>query len=150
PATAAVVRAALQLADGVDILVAGSNCRAVAEAAARLEGVSGVLLADHACYEQQLAEAVAPLVVGRAGDYTTLLAAAGTAGKNLMPRVAALLDVAQVSEITAVVDATTFVRPVYAGAALATVQVSDAKRVVTVRSSAFEAVASGDNAGAIA
>lgn len=149
PATAAVVRAALKLADSVDILVAGHNCRAVAEAAARLEGVSAVLLADHACYEQQLAEAVTPLVVGRAADYTTLLAAAGTAGKNLMPRVAALLDVAQVSEITAVVDATTFVRPIYAGAALATVQVSDAKRVVTVRSSAFEAVASGDNAAAI-
>lgn len=149
PATASVVQAARQLADSVDILVAGKDCRAVAEAAATLDGVSAVLLADHASYEQQQAEALAPLVQARAAGYGALLAAASTTGKNLMPRVAALLDVAQVSEITAVVDASTFVRPVYAGAALATVQVHDALKVLTVRSSAFEAVAAGSGSAPI-
>src|SRR5271165_763824 len=121
----------------VDILVAGKDCRAVAEAAAKIAGARKVLLADDAAYEHGLAENVAPLVVELAENYFHLLATATTSGKNLMPRVAALLDVMQVSDISAVVSPDTFVRPIYAGNALATVQSNDPIKVITVRGTAF-------------
>lgn len=142
-ATAALVAAALQLTDHVEVLVAGSGCSAVAAAAASIKGVNKVLLADKPCFEHQLAEAMSDLIVPLASAYGAVLAAASTTGKNFMPRVAALLDVAQISEIVAVVDKETFVRPVYAGNALATVKSADSIKVLTVRSSAFDAADSG-------
>src|ERR1700719_3776433 len=148
PATLTAVAAASEIAAGeVDILVAGKDCRAVAEAAAKIAGVRKVLLADDAACEHGLAENVAPLVVKLAEHYSHLLATATTSGKNLMPRVAALLDVMQVSDISAVVSPDTFVRPIYAGNALATVQSKDAIKVITVRGTAFApAAAEGGNA----
>jgi electron transfer flavoprotein alpha subunit len=122
----------------VTVLVAGSNCQAVADAAAKVNGVAKVLLIDAAVYEHPLAEALAPLLVKLAGDYTVLMSAATTTGKNVMPRVAALLDVQQISDITAVIDADTFKRPIYAGNAIATVKSTDATKVITVRTTAFE------------
>ncbi len=128
----------------VDLLIAGSNCQAVAEQAKALPGVTRVLVADGESLTHQLPEDVTPLLVAQAkeGGYSHLLAAATTTGKNLMPRVAALLDVAQISDITEVVSEDTFVRPIYAGNALATVQSSDAIKVITVRTTAFDAIAS--------
>ena len=117
--------------------MAGKDCRAVAEAAAKIAGARKVLLADDAAYEHGLAENVAPLVVKLARNYSHLLAPATTSGKNLMPRVAALLDVMQISDISAVVSPDTFVRPIYAGNALATVQSKDPVKVITVRGTAF-------------
>src|SRR6202030_4470153 len=141
PATLNAVAAASEIATGeVDILVAGKDCRAVAEAAAKIAGVRKVLLADDAACEHGLAENVAPLVVKLAENYSHLLAPATTSGKNLMPRVAALLDVMQISDISAVVSPDTFVRPIYAGNALATVQSKDAIKVITVRGTAFPPV----------
>ena len=140
PATQNTVTAAAQLGE-VTVLVFGAGCSGVADAAAKVAGVSKVLLADDASYEHSLAETAAPLIVGLAGDYTHLLAPATTFGKNVMPRVAALLDVAQISDISGVEGADTFIRPVYAGNALATVQSSDEKKVITVRTTAFEAAA---------
>ena len=123
PATLNAVAAAKEIAGGdVDVLLAGHDCRAVAEAAAAVAGVRKVLLAEDAVYDHGLAENVAPLLVNLAADYSHLLARATTAGKNLMPRVAALLDVMQISDISAVVSPDTFVRPIYAGNALQTVQ----------------------------
>ncbi|WP_337997642.1 FAD-binding protein [Oleispirillum naphthae] len=148
PATLAAAEAARQLGGGVDILVAGARCAAVAEAAAAIPGVETVLLADDAVFEQALAEPLADLIAGLAGGYDALLAAATAAGKNVMPRVAALLDVQQVSDIVAVVSPDTFVRPIYAGNALATVRSADAKKVITVRTTAFEAAA-GSGAAAV-
>jgi electron transfer flavoprotein alpha subunit len=142
-ATAALVTAALKTADEVDVLVAGANCAAVAASAAAIAGVSKVLLADNASYAQQLAEPMAALVVSLAGAYGAVIAAASTTGKNFLPRVAAKLDVAQVSEVTAIVDRSTFVRPIYAGNALATVQSADAIKVLTVRASSFEPAGAG-------
>lgn len=136
-ATRAVVTAALQTADQVDVLVAGSGCAAVADAAAQIDGVSSVRFADHASLQQPLAETLAALVLKVASEYDVILAAATTTGKNFLPRVAALLDVAQISEITAVVDRSTFKRPIYAGSAIATVRSVDAIKVITVRTSAF-------------
>jgi len=133
--------AAGQLGD-VTVLVAGSNCRAVADAAAAAEGVSKVLLVDAEIYGHALAENMATLIVGLSGDYTHLVAAATASGKNVLPRVAALLDVAQISDITEIETPDTFVRPIYAGNAMATVQSSDSIKVITVRGTAFEAVAS--------
>jgi electron transfer flavoprotein alpha subunit len=121
----------------VDMLVAGRDCRAAAEMAAQAAGVRKVLLADDAAYDHGLAENLAPLIVRLAGEYNHLLAPATTAGKNLMPRVAALLDVMQVSDISEVVSSNTFVRPIYAGNALQTVQSNDPIKVVTVRGTAF-------------
>lgn len=147
PATLSTVTAALAIGQDVTILVAGADCAAVASAAAAVEGVSKVLVADNAAYGHQLPEAVAPLVAEVAAAYSHVLAAATTMGKNLMPRVAGLLDVAQISDIVAVKSADTFVRPIYAGNALATVQSSDAIKVITVRSTAFEeSAASGNSA----
>ncbi|MES2606032.1 MAG: FAD-binding protein, partial [Pseudomonadota bacterium] len=139
PATSHLVSAALQLGTDISVLVAGQGCAAVAASAGRLAGVSRVLLADNAAYAHQLAEAVAPLVVTLAQDCGAVLAAASTNGKNLLPRVAAELDVAQLSEIIAIKDGSTFVRPIYAGNVLATVQSSDPIKVATVRTSSFAA-----------
>ena len=140
PATLNAVTAAAQLGD-VAVLVAGSGCGAVAEAAAKVAGVAKVLVADAPAYAHPLAESLAPLVVGLAADYSHLLAPATTNGKNLMPRVAALLDVAMLSDISAVENETTFVRPIYAGNAMATVESSDAIKVITVRGTGFDAAA---------
>jgi len=134
------VTAAKELGD-VTILVAGSGCQAVAETAANVEGVDKVLMADSGVYEHPLAENLAPLLVKLATDYTVLMAAATTTGKNVMPRIAALLDVQQISDITAVIDADTFKRPIYAGNAIATVKSADATKVITVRTTAFDAAA---------
>ena len=130
---------AAQALGEVTILVAGSGCQAVADAAAKVAGVAKVLVVDDGQYEHALAETLAPLLVGLAGDYAVLMAAATTTGKNVMPRVAALLDVQQISDITAVIDADTFKRPIYAGNAIATVKSADAKKVITVRTTAFDA-----------
>lgn len=139
-ATLNAVAAAQQLGDDIDILVVGSGCQAAADAAAAVPGVASVVLADNAAYENQLAENVSLAVADVAAGYDAVLSAATANGKNVMPRVAALLDVAQISDITAVVDANTFERPIYAGNVIATVKSSDAKKVITVRTTAFDAV----------
>ena len=138
PATLNTVAAAAQLGD-VDILVAGENCNAVANTAAKIAGVGRVLKADASALKTGLAENVAPLIVQLSSGYSHILAPATTNGKNIMPRVAALLDVAQISEITSVVSADTFVRPIYAGNAMATVQSADAIKIITVRTTGFDA-----------
>ncbi len=148
PATLNTVTAAGQLGD-VAVLVAGDGCRAVAEAAAKVAGVSKVLVAESPIYAHPLAENLTPLVVGLAGDYTHLLAPAMTSGKNLMPRVAALLDVAMLSDISGIENENTFIRPVYAGNALATVESGDSVKVITVRGTAFEAAAAEGGSAAI-
>ena len=136
------VTAAAKLGE-VHVLVAGHNAAAAADAAKAVAGVAKVLLADNAAYAHGLAENLAPLVVDLARGYSHVLAPATSYGKNLLPRVAALLDVAQISDIIAVESADTFVRPVYAGNVLATVQSADAIKVITVRTTAFEAAAQG-------
>ncbi len=146
PATLNTVAAAAKLG-AVTVLVAGAGCRAAAEAAAKIKGVDKVLLADGQALDHVLAENLAPVVVGIARQFSHLLAPATTFGKNLMPRVAALLDVAQISEIAGIEGADTFVRPIYAGNALATVKSADAIKVITVRTTAFDAAeATGGNA----
>jgi electron transfer flavoprotein alpha subunit len=136
-ATLATVTAASKLGE-VHLLVAGKDCRAVAEAAVKIAGVAKVHLADNAAYEHQLAENVAPLVADLMGHHDAFLAPATTTGKNVAPRVAALLDVMQVSDIISVEGERTFTRPIYAGNAIATVESSDPKLVITVRGTAFE------------
>ncbi len=138
PATLNTVTAARELGE-VTVLVAGNGCRAVAEAAAGTEGVQKVLLADGGALEHPLAETLAPLVQGLADGFGHLLAPATTFGKNLMPRVAAGLDVQQISDITGIESADTFIRPIYAGNAMATVKSKDPVKVITVRTTAFEA-----------
>ena len=138
-ATLNTVTAASQIGGDIHVLVAGSNCAAAAQQAAQLQGVSSVKVADAAHYQNQTAENLAALVIANASAYSHILAPATTFGKNLLPRVAALLDVAQISEITGVESADTFVRPIYAGNALATVKSADQVKVITVRSTAFEA-----------
>jgi len=133
----------------VHILVAGHNCKPVADAAAKLDGVGKVLLADAPAYEHMLAEPVAALIVALAGPYDTIMAAATTSGKNIMPRVAALLDVMQISDVTKVVAADTFERPIYAGNAIQTVRSHDPKKVITVRTAAFQATGEGNGAAPI-
>jgi electron transfer flavoprotein alpha subunit len=135
-ATLAVVTAASQLGE-VHLLVAGSGCKAVADEAAKIAGVGKVHLADDAAYANALAENVAPLVAGLMGHHDAFLAPATTTGKNVAPRVAALLDVMQISDILSVEGPKTFTRPIYAGNAIATVESSDAKLVITVRGTAF-------------
>lgn len=147
-ATLSTVTAAATYGD-IHMLVAGSNCAAAADAAAKIAGVTKVLLADDATYAHPLAEELAPLITSLAGDYDAILAPATTSGKNVMPRVAAALDVAQISEIVAVIDANTFQRPIYAGNAIATVQTSDAKKVITVRATGFDKAASAGGSAAI-
>ncbi|TNE40432.1 MAG: electron transfer flavoprotein subunit alpha/FixB family protein [Alphaproteobacteria bacterium] len=139
PATLNAVTAAGKLGGDVHVLVAGSGCSAVADEAAKISGVAKVLLVDDALYGDALAENAADLLVSLAGNYDAILSAATSAGKNILPRVAALLDVAQISEIVEVVSVDTFVRPIYAGNAMATVQSSDAKKVITVRATNFPA-----------
>jgi len=139
-ATLNAVAAAQQLGGDIDVLVVGSGCQAAADAAASVSGVASVLLADNAAYENQLAENVSLAVADVAAGYDAILAPATANGKNVMPRVAALLDVSQISDITAVIDADTFERPIYAGNVIATVKSSDAKKVITVRTTAFDAV----------
>ena len=144
--TLKTVAAAQAIGGDIHLLVAGANCAAVAEQASKVNGVSKVLVADNAAYEHQLAENVSLLVTELAADYEHIIATALTTGKNFMPRVAALLDVAQISDIIGVESADTFVRPIYAGNAIATVQSLDSKKVITVRSTGFDAVATDGNA----
>ncbi|MFQ5786336.1 MAG: FAD-binding protein, partial [Alphaproteobacteria bacterium] len=139
PATLHVVGAAAEIDSDIHVLVAGADCAGVAAAAAKIAGVAKVLLADADAYAHRLAENVAPLLVQLADGYSHLLAAHNANGKNIMPRAAALLDVAQISDIVEVVSADTFVRPIYAGNALATVQSADPIKFVTVRATAFAA-----------
>lgn len=146
PATAKALTAAAALGGDVHILVAGSGCRSVADEAAKLDGVAKVLVADAPQLEHQLAEEMAGLIVPMMDGYDALVSAATTTGKNFMPRASALLDVAQVSDITAVNSPDTFERPVYAGNAMQTVQSTDAKKVITVRTTAFAAAAEGGSA----
>jgi len=140
-ATLAAVTAAGAFGD-IHLLVAGSDCGAAAEAAAKIAGVSKVLVADDAAYAHPLAEELAAITLSVADSYDAVIAPATTTGKNFMPRVAAALDVAQISDITEVVSTDTFKRPIYAGNAIATVQSSDAKKVITVRSTGFDKAAS--------
>ena len=145
-ATAHVVAAAKAIGGDIDVLVAGENVAAIAEAAAKLDGVSKVRVADNAAYAHLLAEPTAALISELADDYSHVLACASTTGKNVLPRVAALKDVAQLSEIIAVESADTFKRPIYAGNAIATVQSEDALKVITVRATAFDAVGESGSA----
>ncbi len=138
-ATLNTVAAAQALGGDIDILVAGSNCSGAAEEAAKVAGIGKVLVADNAAYEHQLAENVSLLIAELAAAYDNILAPATSNCKNTMPRVAALLDVAQISEITSVESADTFKRPIYAGNVIATVQSADAKKVITVRATAYDA-----------
>jgi len=147
-ATLHTVSAAAKLGE-VHLLVAGSGCAAVADAAAKIAGVAKVHLADDAAYAHQLPENVAPLVVGLMDHHDAFLASATTTGKNIAPRVAALLDVMQISDIIAVDGADTFTRPIYAGNAIAKVRTSDKKLVVTVRGTAFDKAATEGGAGAV-
>lgn len=144
--TAKTVAAARQIGGDIHLLVAGHQCAAAAAEAATLADVTKVLVADATAYQHQLAENVAELVLSIGRDYSHVLAAATTHGKNFLPRVAALLDVAQISDVIAVQAADTFVRPIYAGNAIATVQSHDSIKVLTVRSSAFDAVATDNQA----
>jgi len=145
-ATLNAVTAATKLGGEIHLLVAGSNCADAAAAGARISGVGKVLLTDAPHYADQSPENVAALLVSIAGSYSHLLAPATTSGKNCMPRVAALLDVAQISEISGIESADTFVRPIYAGNVVATVQSVDPVKVITVRATAFEAAGEGGSA----
>ena len=142
-ATAKALTAAVALGAPVHVLVAGQGADAAAAEAAKLAGVDKVLLADEAAYGHQMAEPTAALIVGLAAGYDAIVAPATVSAKNIMPRVAALLDVMQVSEITAVVSADTYERPIYAGNAIQTVQSKDAKKVITVRTASFKATGEG-------
>lgn len=148
--TLKTVAAAQAMGSDITILVAGHNCQAVAEEAAKVNGVAKVLVADNAAYEHQLAENISLLVTELASDFEHIVATALSTGKNFMPRVAALLDVTQISDIIGVESSDTFVRPIYAGNAIATVQSLDSKKVVTVRSTGFDAVATDGNAEIVA
>lgn len=142
-ATAKTVTAASELGDKVHVLVAGKGCAAVAEAAAKLAGVETVLVADDPLYEHPLAETMAALILSLADRYDAILAPATTGGKNYLPRVAAKLDVAQISEIIKVVSPDTFERPIYAGSVIQTVQAPAGKKVITVRTTTFKAADTG-------
>jgi electron transfer flavoprotein alpha subunit len=143
------VAAAQAVGGEIHVLVAGSGCAAVAEQVARIQGVSRVRIADAPHHEAQLAENIAALVVANAAGYTHIFAPATTFGKNMLPRVAALLDVAQISDIVAVESGDTFVRPIYAGNALATVKSCDAVKVVTVRTTGFDPAAGEGGAASV-
>jgi electron transfer flavoprotein alpha subunit len=148
-ATLNTVAAARAIGGDIVVLVAGEACGAAAEAAAKIEGVSKVLVADNAAYGHQLAENVSLLVAELGKDFSHILAPASTSGKNTLPRAAALLDVAQISEIISVESADTFKRPIYAGNVIATVQSSDAIKVITVRTTAFDAVSAEGGSAAV-
>src|SRR5688572_12380477 len=145
-ATSKALTAAKAMGGEVHVLVAGTNCKGAADAAAKLDGVTKVLLAEGAAYEHMLAEPAAALIVSLASGYDALVAPATTMGKNFMPRVAALLDVMQISDIIKVVAPDTFERPIYAGNAIQTVKSTDAKKVITVRTSTFPATGEGGSA----
>jgi electron transfer flavoprotein alpha subunit len=147
PATLNTISAAVAVGGDIHVLVAGSGCAAVGEAAAKVAGVAKVLVADSAEYEHGVAENMLPLILSIVDGYSHLMAPATTYGKNILPGVAALRDVAQISDIIRVDDANTFQRPIYAGNALATVTSDEALKVITVRTTAFEAAAEGGNAG---
>ncbi|WP_037463157.1 electron transfer flavoprotein subunit alpha/FixB family protein, partial [Sinorhizobium fredii] len=147
--TAKALTAATKIGGDVHVLVAGSGVKGVAEQAARLAGVSKVLVAEPTSLANNLADPLAALIVSLAGIYDTIVAAASWVGKNVMPGVAALIDVAQVSEIIEVVSSDTFKRPIYAGNAIQTVQTSEAKRVITVRTTAFPSASQGSNSAAV-
>jgi len=149
PATLNAVAAAAQIGGDIDILVAGSGCGAVADAAAKVAGVNKVLCADSAEYANGIAENMIPLIMSVVDGYSHLMAAATTYGKNILPGVAALKDVAQISDIIRVDDADTFQRPIYAGNALATVKSGEALKVITVRTTSFEAVAADGGSAAV-
>jgi len=149
PATHNAVAAAQAIGGDIDILVAGTDCGAAADAAAAIPGVGKVLCADNSVYANQLAENVALLIADVAASYDNVVAPATTGGKNTMPRVAALLDVAQISDIIAVDSPDTFKRPIYAGNVIATVQSSDAKKVITVRTTAFDGVPAEGGSAAV-
>jgi electron transfer flavoprotein alpha subunit len=144
--TAKALTAARQIGSDVHVLVAGSGAKTAAEQAAKLAGVTKVLVAEDASLANNLAEPLAALIVSLAGSYDTIVSAATSVGKNVLPRVAALLDVAQVSEIVEVVSADTFKRPIYAGNAIQTVQSTDARKVITVRTATFAAAGDGGSA----
>ncbi len=137
--TLKTVTAALKVDKDVHVLVVGKGCKGVAEAAAKIAGVSKVLLADYGAYAHPLAESIAPLILSLADGYEAVLAPATTTGKNIMPRVAAALDVMQISDIISVESSDTFKRPIYAGNAIQTVQTSDAIKIITVRTTTFDA-----------
>jgi electron transfer flavoprotein alpha subunit len=147
--TLVTVAAAATIGGDIEVLVAGENCSAAGEAASKIAGVSRVLVADNASYAHALAENVAALVVELGSNYSHILTATTTTGKNFMPRVAALLDVAQISDISGVVSEDTFERPIYAGNAIATVQSSDSIKVLTVRGTAFDPVAAEGGSAAV-
>lgn len=149
PATLNVISAAKAIGGDITVLVAGQGAQAAADAAAQVAGVSKVLLADDAAYAHQLAENVSLLVADLGKGYSHILAAATTTGKNFLPRVAALLDVSMVSDITKVISADTFERPIYAGNAIATVQSSEAVKVITVRTTGFDAAAATGGSAAV-
>ena len=149
PATLNSVTAAQAIGGDIDILVIGSNCQGAAEQAAQVAGISKVLVADNAAYGHQLAENVAPLIAEVGAGYSHVLATATTTAKNILPRAAALMDVQAISEISAVVSADTFKRPIYAGNVIATVQSSDAIKVLTVRGTAFDAAPAEGGSAAI-
>ncbi|RWJ45229.1 MAG: electron transfer flavoprotein subunit alpha/FixB family protein [Mesorhizobium sp.] len=144
--TAKTLSAATKIGSDVDVLVAAKGAKAAADAAAKLQGVRKVLLAEADALEQRLAEPLAATIVSLAGNYDTIIAPATASGKNVMPRVAALLDVAQISEIIEVISADTFKRPIYAGNAIQTVQVTDAKKAITVRTASFPSASQGNAA----
>ena len=144
--TLSAITAGRQLEDSVDVLVAGMDCQDAANQASTIEGVGKVIVSNNSANDHQLAKTIAPLVAEIGGNYTHILAAASTTGKNLMPRVAALLDVGQISDIIAINSADTFVRPIYAGNAIATVQSEDPVKVITVRTTAFEEAGAGGSA----
>ncbi|WP_339118822.1 FAD-binding protein [Halomonas sp. BMC6] len=145
-ATAHVVAAAQAIGGDIDVLVAGEGVQAAAEAAAKLDGVSKVRVADNAAYAHQLAEPMGALLVELAGDYTHVLASASTTGKNVLPRLAALKDVSQLSDVIGVESADTFLRPIYAGNAIATVKSDDALKVITIRTTGFDGVGTSGSA----
>src|SRR5689334_988007 len=145
-ATNKALTAVKALGGDVHVLVAGKDAKAAADAAAKLDGVKKVLLADAPAYEHGLAEPLAALIVSLAGSYDAIVAPASTAGKNVMPRVAALLDVMQISDVSKIVSADTFERPVYAGNAIQTVKSKDGKKVLTIRTAAFQAAGEGGSA----
>lgn len=137
PVTLNTITAAKQLGKEITLLVAGANCKAVAESSTKIDGITKIIIADTNCYAQQLPENLANLIAKLAKGYNYILAPATTFGKNCLPRTAALLDATQISEVIAIVDNNTFVRPIYAGNALATVQVADPIKLLTIRTTAF-------------
>ncbi len=139
------IEAAKKFEEDIHVLIIGSNCKSVADGASKIEGVSEVIIVDDDKFSNQLAEDITPIIVNLADKYNFILAPADTFGKNIMPRVAALLDIAQVSDVISIESKDTFVRPIYAGNAFATVKSSDKKIVITVRTTAFESAKASDN-----